>query len=116
MVERTRRTNDNKITLCIPLQISHKLFEIYHSGILTSHQGLTRTYYKIQQDFYIRNLYKQLHLFIISCYICSARRNIPFNQKQKNWTHAAITDFNIFESMSMDLKVMPSNDRGYNYF
>ncbi len=25
------------------------------------------------------------------------------------------TDFNIFESMSMDLKVMPSSDRVYNY-
>ncbi len=54
-------------------------------------------------------------LFIMSCHICSARRNIPFNQKQRNWAHTVITNFNIFESMSVDLKVMPSSDRGYNY-
>ncbi len=51
----------------------------------------------------------------MSCHICSARRNIPFNQKQSNWAHTVMTDFKIFESMSMDLKVMPSSDRGYNY-
>ncbi len=49
------------------------------------------------------------------CRICSARRNIPFNQKQRNWAHTVITDFKIFESMSMDLNVMPSSHRGYNY-
>ncbi len=42
-------------------------------------------------------------------------RSIPFNQKQRNWAHTVITDFNIFESMLMDLKVMPSSDRGYNH-
>ncbi len=73
---------DYKISLCIPLQLSHKHFVIYHSGLLTSHQHLTRTYHKIRQDFYIENLYKHLYLFIMSCHICSGRRNIPFNHRQ----------------------------------
>ncbi|MBL0686765.1 MAG: DDE-type integrase/transposase/recombinase, partial [Sulfurospirillum sp.] len=115
VVDKSVKTFDYKIALCIPLGLAHKLFELFHSGMLTSHQGLTRTYYKIRQDFYIRNLYKHLYLFIMSCRICSARRNIPFNQKQRGWTHSVITDFKIMDSISMDLKVMPTSNRGYNY-
>ncbi len=51
----------------------------------------------------------------MSCRISSARQNIPFNQKQRNWTHPVITDFKVMNSISMDLKVMPSSNRGYNY-
>ncbi len=50
IVDRTARTIDYKIALCIPLQLSHKRFEIYHSRLLTTHQGLTKTYYKILQE------------------------------------------------------------------
>ncbi len=75
----------------------------------------TRTYYKIRQDFFIRNLYKYLHLYIMSCRVCSARREIPFNQKQRSWSSQVIHDFAIMESISMDLKVMPTSFCGYNY-
>ncbi len=115
VVDKSVKTFDCKIALCIPFELPHKLFEIYHSGMLISHQVLTRTYYKIRQDFYIRNLYKHLYLFIMSCRICSARRNIPFNQKQRNWSHSVITDFGIMDSISMDPKVLPTSNRGYNY-
>ncbi len=115
VVDKSVKTFDYKIAMCIPLEIAHKLFEKFHSGLLTSHQGFTRTYYKMRQDFYIRNLYKHLYLFIMSCRICSAKLNIPFNQKQRNWTHSVITDFKTMDNISMDLKVMPSSNRGYNY-
>ena len=105
----------HKIALCIPRDLSHKIFGLYHSGLLTSHQGLTKTFYKIRQDFYIKNLYKYLYLYIMSCRICSARRDIPFNQKSRSWCSSVISDFSIMESLSMDLKVMPTSLRGYNY-
>ncbi len=82
---------------------------------MTSHQGLTRTYYKIRQDFFIRNLYKYLHLYIMSCRVCTARRDIPFNQTQHSWSSQVIHDFAIMESISMDLKVMPTSFCDYNY-
>ncbi len=56
----TKKEND-KLALCIPHELCGSLFEIYHSRLLTSHQGFTRTYYKIRQDFYIRNLYKYVY-------------------------------------------------------
>ncbi len=59
---------------------------------MPSHQGLTRTYYKIKQDFFIRNLYKYL-----------------------SWSSQVIYDFVIMESISMDLKVMPTSFCSYNY-
>ncbi len=45
-------TVDYKLALCIPLDLCNKLFELYHSGLPTSHQGLTLTYYKIRQYFF----------------------------------------------------------------
>ncbi len=51
----------------------------------------------------------------MSCRVCSARRDIPFNQKQCRWSSEVIHDFAIMESISIDLKVMPTSFRGYNY-
>ncbi len=45
----------------------------------------------------------------------SARRDIRFNQKQRSWFSQVMHDFAIMESTSMDLKVMPTSFRGYNY-
>ncbi len=61
------KTVELKMTVCIPLELSYRIFELYHSDQMTSHQGLTSTYYKIRQDFFILNLYKYLHLYIMSC-------------------------------------------------
>ncbi len=112
---KSSKTVEHKLALCIPLELSNSIFKLYHSGLLTSHQGLTRTYYKIRQDFFIKNLYKYLYLYIMSCRICSACHDIPFNQKQRSWSSKVIHDFNIMESISMDLKVMPTSFCGYNY-
>ncbi len=49
----------------------------------------------------------------MSCRICSAHWDIPFNQW--SWSSKVIHDFNIMESISMDLKVMPTSFHGYNY-
>ncbi len=106
---------EHKLALCIPLELSGGIFELHHSGLMTSHQGLTRTYYKIRQVFFIQNLYKYLHLYIMSCRVCSAYRDIPFNQKQRSWSSRIIHDFAIMESISLDIKVMPTSFRGYNY-
>ncbi len=102
------KTVEHKLAFCI-LELSDGIFELYHSSLMTSHQGLTRTYYKIRQDFLIRNLYKYLHLYIMSCRVCSARRDIPFNQKQRSWSSRIIHDFAIMESISLDIKVMPTS-------
>ncbi len=51
----------------------------------------------------------------MSCRVCSARRDIPFNQKQCSWSSQVIHDFAIMESISIDLKVMPTSFCGYNY-
>ncbi len=112
---KSNKTVEHKMALCIPLELSDGIFELYHSGLMTSHQGLTRTYYKIRQDLFIRNLYKYLHLYIMSCRVCPARRDIPFNQKQRSWSSQVIHDFAIMESISIDLKVMTTTFRCYNY-
>ncbi len=70
---KSSKTVEHKMALCIPLELTDGIFELYHSGLMTSHQGLGRTYYKIRQDFFKRNLYKYLHLYIMSCRVCSAR-------------------------------------------
>ncbi len=110
---KSSKTVEYKMTLCIPLELSDGIFDLYHSGLMTSHQSLTRTYYKIRQDFFITNLYKYLHLYIMRRRVCSARRDIPFNQKQRSWSSQVIHDFAIMDSISMNL--MPTSFCGYNY-
>ncbi len=51
----------------------------------------------------------------MSCRVCSTSRDIPFNQKPCSWSSRVIHDFAIMESISMDLKVVPTSFRGYNY-
>ncbi len=53
------------MALCIPFELSDGIFELYHSGLMTLHQGLTRTYYKIRQDFFIRYQYKYLETYTL---------------------------------------------------
>ncbi len=86
------KTVEHKVALCIPLKLSDSIFELYHSGLMSSHKSLTRIYYKIRQDFSIRNLYKYLYLYIMGCRICSAHQDIPFNQKQRSWSSKVIHD------------------------
>ncbi len=112
---KSTKTAEHKLALCIPLELSDSIFELYHSGLMTSHQGLRRTFYKIREDFFIRNLYKYLYLYIMSCRVCSAQRDIPFNKKQRSWSSEVIKDLNIMESISMDLKIMPTSFCDYNY-
>ncbi len=86
---------EHKMALCIPLELSDSIFELYHSGLMTSHQGLTKPYYKIRQDFFIKNVYNYLHLYIMSCRVCSARRDIHFNQKQLSWSTQVTHDLEL---------------------
>ncbi len=51
----------------------------------------------------------------MSCRVCSARRDIPFNQKQHSWSSQVIHDFAIMEFISIYLKVMRTSFHGYNY-
>ncbi len=51
----------------------------------------------------------------MSCSVCSARRDIPFNQKQRSWSSQVIHNFAIMESISMDLKVMTISLCGYSF-
>ncbi len=51
----------------------------------------------------------------MSCLVCSARRDIYFNQKQHSWSSQVIHDFILMESIRIDLKVMPTSFCGYNY-
>ncbi len=51
----------------------------------------------------------------MSCRVCSTRRDISFNQKQCSWSSQVIHDFAIMQSISVDLKVMPTLFCGYNY-
>ncbi len=55
---KSSKTVEHKLALRIPLELNDSIFELYHSGLLTSDQGLSRTFFKIRQDFFIRNLYK----------------------------------------------------------
>ncbi len=115
IIPRKKHDIEYKLTLCIPVDLAYRLFDIYHTGLCSGHQGINKCFYRLRQDFYIPNMYKHLYLYIMSCRICSARRHIPINEKPRAWADSVITDFSIFQSLSMDIKVMPCSADGYNY-
>ncbi len=51
----------------------------------------------------------------MSCRVCSARLDIPFNMKPCSWSSQVIHDFQVMQSISMDLKVMPTSFCGFYY-
>ncbi len=97
----------DKLALCIPEKFAYQLFEKYHNNMLSSHLGILKTFYKIRENFYLRNLYIELYRYIMSCRLCAARRDMSINDKSTTYVERLIEDFSPFHTISMDISVLP---------
>ncbi|MEE8152756.1 MAG: hypothetical protein V3T76_06950, partial [candidate division NC10 bacterium] len=108
-------TTNPKLALCIPEKLAFTLFDQYHVSLLSSHVGLTKSFYRIREDYYIRNLYNLLYKYIHSCRLCSSRRHIKVNEKQRDYAERIIQDYSPFHTIAIDIKIMPQSSKGYTY-
>ena len=56
--------------LVIPEKFEYNVFYMYHTSLLSMHQGLWKTFLTIRNKYYIPNLFVKLRTFIQACHLC----------------------------------------------
>ena len=56
--------------LAIPEICTDKIITLYHSGLLAGHQEVIKTYFTMNDKFFIPNLIHYLQSYIKGCHIC----------------------------------------------
>ena len=97
--------------LAIPENFADRIITLYHSRILTGHQGVIKVYLTINEKFFIQDLIHYLRAYIKGFPICQLHRNEKpqpiLLQDGINHNYKAIT------RLHMDLKVMPRSYKGH---
>ena len=101
------------VILTVPETCIDKIITVYHSSILTGHQGVIKTYLTISDKFFIPNLIHYLRSYIKVCHLCQLVHNgkPPPRQLQARINPNYIP----LSRLSMDLKVMPRSHKGHKY-
>ena len=70
--------------LAIPEICVDKIIALYHTSLLTGHQGVVKTYLMMKDKFFIPNLMHYLRSFIKGCHVCQLSRSdkLPTRQLQ----------------------------------
>ena len=99
--------------LAIPEICADKIITLYLSILFTGHLGVIKTYLTTGDKFFIPGLIRYLHSYIKGCHICQLSRNekLPIRQLQTRIN----LSYRSLSRLSMDLKVMPSSNKGYKY-
>ena len=64
--------------LAIPKIFVDKIIALYHTNLLTGHQGVVKMYLTLKDKFFVPGLMHYLRSFIKRCHICQlARPNKP---------------------------------------
>ena len=99
-------------SLCIPSSKVELLLHQYHTSLI-GHNGITKSYRTISDQFYCPSLALHLRTYITGCHLCqlfkSAKRfSRPF-QKRINLNAPSLT------KISMDFKHMPKSASNYKF-
>ena len=64
------KTYESIPLLVIPEKFEYNIFHMYHTSLLSMHQGLWKTFLTIRNRYYIPNLFVKLCTFIQACHLC----------------------------------------------
>ena len=93
-----------QLLLCIPQNYLLTILMQYHNNLLSSHQGILRTYLTIREKYFVPYLLDNLTKYVACCRICQARAAEP-NTHQAH--HLRIPyNFRPMARVSIDLKDM----------
>ena len=97
--------------LAIPGISADKIIMLYHSSLFTKHQGVIKTYFTIEDTFFIPGLIHYLRLYIKGCHICQLSRNDkpPTRQLQTRIN----MNYRPLSRLNMDLNIMPRLYKGH---
>ena len=100
-------------SLVIPEICTDKIITLFNSSLFAGHQGVIKTYITISDKYFIPCLIHDLHSYIKGCHRCQLSHNdkAPTRQLQTRIN----LNFRPLSRLSMDLKVMPSSNKGNKY-
>ena len=112
-ITRDHITQKFKPLLCIPTSKINLLLHYFHSSLLGSHMGITKTYVTISQRFFCPNLAHHIRAYIVSCHICQVAKQ-PKDIKHPFQKHINI-GVPAMCKVSMDIKHMPLDHSPHKY-
>ena len=97
----------------VPEVCIDKIIMLYHSSLLTGHQGVIKTYLTISDKSFIPNLSHYLRSYIKGCHLCQLVQNEkpPLRQLQTRINPNYVP----LSRLSMNLKVIPRSHKGHKY-
>ena len=102
-----------KLQIAIPESMVDKIIMQFHDTILSSHQGVTRTYLTIRKHFYFPKMFERISGYIKSCLRCQEFRGKPDTIRP---FHCRIPEeYRPFGRISIDCKTMPNSYTGYKH-
>ena len=97
--------------LVIPEKFEYNIFHMYHTSLLSMHQGLWKTFLTIRNRYYIPNLFVKLRTFIQACHLCQQSKP---KQKQGTPHYGYVPkDYTPLEHLALDIKYMPDGFDGF---
>ena len=106
-------TRKETALLAIPEVCIDKIIALYHSSLVTGHQGVIKTYLTISDKFFIPGFIHYLHTYIKGCHICQL---LHIGKPSTRQLQTRINlNYRLLSTLSMDLKVMPRSNKGHKY-
>ena len=69
-IEKVKQGKTYESIPLIPEKFEYNIFHMYHTSLLSIHQGLWKTFLTIRNRYYIPNLFVKLRTFIQACNLC----------------------------------------------
>ena len=105
------KTYESIPPLVIPEKFEYNIFHMYHTSLLSMHQGLWKTFLTIQNRYYIPNPFVKLRTFIQACHLCQQSKP---KQKQGTPHYSYVPkDYTPLEHLAVDIKYMPDGFDGF---
>ena len=107
------KTYESVPLLVIPEKFEYNIFHMYHTSLLSMHQGLWKMFLTIRSRYYIPNLFIKLCTFIQACHLCQWSKS---HQKQRTPHYGYVPkDYTPLEHLAVDIKYMPDGFDGFRF-
>lgn len=107
------KKGDFNLQLAVPENMAGIIISQFHDNLLSSHQGIVRTYLTIRRHFYMPQMFERINNYVKTCLRCQQFRDKP--DKLRMYHTRVPDEYQPFSKISLDFKTMPSSVSGYKY-
>lgn len=101
------------LQLAVPESMAETIISQFHDNLLSSHQGVLRTYLTVRRNFYTPSLFERINNYVKACLRCQQFRNKTDKLRP---FHMRVPDsYKPFDRISLDFKFMPKSVTGFQH-